>query len=669
VIKALSGTLRTAIAAAAILAGPGNRAAHCQAPSLLHPIFRDHTVLQRDRPVAVWGRAAPGEEVTVALAGASATARADASGRWTATLPPLPAGGPHTLVASTASGARATAGDVLIGDVFLCSGQSNMVLEVRRTLDSRAEVANSANDSIRMLAVPLVASPTPIDTFRTLVGWQVAAPATTPDWSAACFYFARELQKTIHVPIGLVNASWGGSNIRPWMSEAALHAAGDYEAGLEVLRLYATDPAAAARRFGAVWEEWWRGRAPVGGGAEPWSTGPIREGDWGTTPATLGFWERWGVSELASFNGMVWYRTTVRLSAAQAAMGAVLSLGPIDEIDQTWVNGLPVGYTSDWSADRLYELPAGTLHEGENVVVVNVLDTYGTGGLYGPAEKRALRLRNGEVIPLDGVWRYQVVQQPVGSQPRAPWEATGGLSTLYNAMIAPIGPYGFRGVVWYQGESNTGQAERYQALLAGLMADWRGRFGADLPFLVVQLANYGAAPTTPVESGWAQVREAQRRAVAADAHAGLAVTIDIGDRYDIHPPNKQELGRRLARAARHVVYGEAIAPSGPVPLGARRQGGDVVVTFGDVERELVAYSAAGPIGFELCGTAQGSCRFATARIEGTRVLLEVAARTAPTRVRYCWADSPVCTLFDGAGLSAGPFEVPVGPETGGRPVR
>lgn len=668
-IKAKTWMVRSAIALAAMLAGLGNHVALGQAPSLLHPMFRDHAVLQRDRPVAIWGRAASGDEVTVTLAGATATARADASGRWAATLPPMGAGGPHTLTASAASGARATASDVLVGDVFLCSGQSNMVLQVHRALDSRAEIANSANDSIRMLTVPLVASPTPLETFRTPVEWQVAAPTTTPDWSATCYYFARELQKTVPVPMGLVHASWGGSNIRPWMSEAALHAAGDYEAGLEVLRLYAADPAAAARRWGALWEEWWRSRTSARPGAEPWSVGSIQAQDWGTAPASLGFWERWGVPELATFDGMVWYRTTVQLTEEQAASGAVLSLGTIDEIDQSWVNARPVGYTSGPGTDRLYALPAGVLRAGANVIVISALDTYGTGGLYGPAEKRALRLASGAVIPLDGVWHYQVVRSDTGARPRAPWEATGGLSTLYNAMIAPIGPYGFRGVVWYQGESNTGEAERYQSLLAGFVADWRGRFGADLPFLVVQLANYGGAPTTPVESGWAQLREAQRRAVANDAHAGLAVAIDIGDRYDIHPANKQELGRRLARAARHVVYGEAIAPSGPVPLGAQRQGEHVVVTFGDVEQELVAYSAAGPIGFELCGAAQGSCRFAGARIEGTRVRLDVEAGTAPVRVRYCWADSPVCTLFDRAGLPAGPFELPVGTEAGGRPVR
>jgi sialate O-acetylesterase len=228
-------------------------------------------------------------------------------------------------------------------------------------------------------------------------------------------------------------------------------------------------------------------------------------------------------------------------------------------------------------------------------------------------------------------------------------------------MIAPLGDLSMRGVAWYQGEANTGTSSTYQDLLTRLMADWRGKFGAELPFLIVQLANYGQPPTAPTESGWAEVREAERLAVANDAHAGLAITIDIGERYDIHPSNKQEVGRRLARAARRVVYGEQIAPSGPVALSASKDGTNVVVKFGDVADHLITYSADQPIGFELCTRDAGSCRYAKAAIDGTRVILDAAAFGAATRVRYCWADSPVCTLFDTAKLPAGPFQIEVKP--------
>lgn len=637
---------------------------------ILHALFQDHAVLQRERPIKVWGQAAPGEALTVSFANATATARADASGHWSAKLPAMSAGGPYSLAVKASGGAAQTVNDVLVGDVWLCSGQSNMVLQVHRALDARAEIAGSANDSIRMMTIGLASSAAPREQFQDAVQWQVAGPATVPEFSATCLYFARELQKTTRAAMGLVNAAWGGSKIQAWMSGGALRNAGDYADALNVLDLYSTDPDAASARWGAMWESWWRSRAANRNRPDPWSVGPAGK-EWRTAPAELGHWERWGIRELENYNGMVWYRTTISLTQQQARQQAQLSIGLVDEVDQTWVNGRAVGNTSGFvdgilaanrkrpGPERLYYLPAGSLKAGDNIIVVNVLDTYGSGGLHGPAEKRALQLADGTVLPLDGEWRYQIPPGDVGPAPRAPWEAVAGLTTIYNAMIAPLDSFGFRGVVWYQGESNTDEAGRYQSLLTRFMADWRSRFGADLPFLIVQLANYGPAPTAPGESGWASLREAQRLAVAQDAHAGLAVAIDIGDRYDIHPANKQEVGRRLARAARHVVYGEAVAPSGPVPASVRREADRIVVRFNGVEGSLVAYGADQPIGFELCGAEPASCRYASAVAKADRVELAIKDATTPTRVRFCWADSPVCTLYDESGLPAGPFEMAI----------
>jgi sialate O-acetylesterase len=470
--------------------------------------------------------------------------------------------------------------------------------------------------------------------------------------------------------MGLIVSAWGGSRIQTWMSEAALRAAGGNDDALDVLALYAQRPAAAHARWGAMWEAWWQERTRGRPDSAPWAIKP--SGQWRSAPPALGFWEQWGVPELASYDGMLWYRTTVTLSARQAQQPAVLSLGMVDEMDQTWINGRPIGSVPKGvPADsepligpgpaRTYRLPAGTLHAGENVIVVNVLDTYSMGGLTGPADQRALQFADGSAVLLDNEWRYQIPPAGIGEPPRPPWDPTRGMSALYNGMIAPLADLSIRGVAWYQGESNTTTSAGYQDLLTRFMADWRGRFGADLPFLIVQLAGYGQPATAPGESGWAGVREAQRLAVANDDRAGLVVAIDIGERYDVHPSNKQEVGRRLARAARHVVYGEDIAPSGPVPLSARKTGTNVVVTFGDVADHLIAYSANEPIGFELCAQDPGSCRYARARIEGDRVVLDAAESAAATRVRYCWADNPVCTLFDTARLPAGPFQIEVQP--------
>ena len=625
---------------------------------LLHPLFSDHAVVQRGRPIPVWGWAAPGELVQVTFANASISARASDTGRWEAQLPAMDAGGPYELTVQAASGATQHARDVLVGEVWLCSGQSNMVLEVHRTLNARAEIADANNDSIRMLTVGQAESYTPLQVFEAPVHWLPATSAHVAEFSATCYYFARELQQPVKVPMGLITTAWGGSNIQTWMSRDAVRATGYYDELLALLDLSESDPPAARRRWGTFWESWWKSHVPTKSGDEPWSAAPLREQQWHVVPSLTEAWEKWGVPELASFNGMVWYRTTFKLSSKQARQRARLSLGPVDEVDNTWLNGMAVGYTSDWATDREYEIPPRLLRAGDNVLVINALDTYGSGGIYGPAEKRVLRLGDGSMVALDGAWHYQVAPAIPGRAPRAPWEPVRGLTVIHNAMIAPLVPYGLKGVLWYQGESITDDPDRYQRLLSGLMSDWRGKFGAELPFLVVQLANYGPVATQPGESGWAGVRAAQRAAVAQDTHAGLAVTIDIGDPYDIHPTNKQEVGRRLARAARHVVYGESLAPSGPVARSAHIEDGRVVVEFADVEGQLLAHGADVVIGFELCGAEAETCRYITGTPDRNRVWLDPGA-TTPARVRYGWADSPVCTLFDLAGLPAGPFELPI----------
>jgi sialate O-acetylesterase len=295
---------------------------------------------------------------------------------------------------------------------------------------------------------------------------------------------------------------------------------------------------------------------------------------------------------------MLWYRTALKLSAEQAAQDVVLELGTVDEIDMTWVNGRGVG-SAYIGEQRAYPLPRGLLKAGENVVVVNALDTYVDGGITGPPSSRLLRFADGSTVPLDGAWQYRIVPASVGSPPLAPWMSASGKTTLYNGMLAPFVGYGLRGALWYQGESNTGDPAAYRELLRTYRDDLRAHFGEDLPLLVVQLANFGMPSTKPGESGWAALREVQRAVAAEDARTGLAVAIDIGDRYDIHPANKQELGRRLARAARNVVFGETIAESGPVVLSAKRRGDVVEVRFGDVSGDLVAYGTDRPIGFEL----------------------------------------------------------------------
>ena len=620
--------------------------------SLLHEIFQDHAVLQRDQPIKVWGEARGGDRVSVSIDARTVVARADAAGHWHALLPAMRAGGPYALNVRTQSGANQSISDILVGDVFLCSGQSNMELPVANTLNHAGEIARSANDRIRVLTIAHATSPQALGHFEAAVTWAAAGPESIGNFSAACYYFARELQKSVAVPLGLIHSSWGGSRIEPWISEQGLRRVGAFDPGLDLLHVYARDVKAGNDRLGEIWERWWRARA----NSTPWTESGA---EWREVPLPMRDWKTWGMPELANHDGMVWFRRNVTLTAAQAAGTATLMLGGIDKVDETWVNGKPVGNSFGYGTERPYELAPGVLRAGDNTIVVNVSSNCCAAGMYGPPEHMMLRFGAGEALPLGGQWRYQFVPENMGFPPRAPWQSVGGLTSIYNAMIAPLGDYGLRGVLWYQGESNAEDAAQYQTLLAALMGDWRRQFGADLPYLIVELPNFGKITAAPTASDWANLREAQRRAVLKDAHAALAVTIDVGDPRQLHPPDKQSVGVRLARAARHLIYGESVTASGPVPRAATRDGARVVVSFAAVEGALAAYSSNRPTAFELCAADQSSCRFVDATLQTDRVVLDADGIENPTRVRFCWGDAPICNLYDRSGLPAGPFEIAI----------
>lgn len=649
-LKTIAGHVRLGLAAAMIAAfAAGESAAQDR---LLGAPFQDHAVVQRDRPINVWGQARAGERVSVTMNGRTVRARANRNGAWRAALPALPAGGPYEIEARAGSSLQRIS-DVLVGDVFLCSGQSNMEWSVSASNHGGFEVMRSANDRIRLLNVAKATAAAPRDDWSGAAAWAVASPESVGPFSGVCFFFGRDLQRRLDVPIGLINASWGGARIEPWMSGESLRALEDYAPRMDLLSLYARDPGAGLRQLGESWEAWWRTAAPQED--EPWQ--PNAGGDWRPLPEPMRDWRTWGVAETQSLTGMVWFRRTVTLTAAQAAQASTIALGSIDEVDNTWINGRHFANTFGWGDQRVYSAQPGVFHEGENTIVVNVLSTWDAGGMLGPPDRMRIDFADGETVSLAGEWRYRLAPAGVSSPPRAPWESVSGLSGMYNAMVAPLGPYGLRGVTWYQGESNTGEAEQYEALLGAWMSGWRAQFGAQTPFFIVQLPNFGAPVAAPTDSDWASLRESQRRAVAADPRAALVVTIDAGDRADLHPPNKQIVGTRMARAARSLIYGEDVTRSGPAPVEARRAGNEIVVRFSDVEGDLVAYNAAGPFGFELCGAAEGSCSFVNASLRDNAVVLNATA--AAQRVRYCWGDGPVCNLYDRSGLPAGPFELTI----------
>lgn len=624
------------------------------AAPLLAPVFTDHAVLQRGQPIRVWGAAKAGEAVELTLGEAKASATADAHGRWSATLPAREPGEPLTLTVQ-AVGERQTISDLLVGDVWLCSGQSNMEYPLRRSLGGEAEAANSADPNIRLLQTGRVSLPEPTTALPREAAWRPATPESANNFSAACFFMGREIKKTTGVPVGLIDATWGGSVIQDWISRDGLHALGDYEEGLAILADYAKSPEAGMARWIAQFDRWAAKAEPQ---AAAWSRPDFDDRDWKTMPAEK-LWET--NPGLESFDGTIWLRATIVLTAKQAKQGAVLALGPVDDLDITFVNGRQVGSTQGWDKPRAYKIAPGVLKAGPNVVAVRAIDTGGGGGAWGPAAEKGLRFDDGSFAPLGARWRYKVSSTVAqsGVPPTPPWVGASGLSTLRNGMIAPLAPYGLKGFAWYQGEANVAEPQNYQRLLAALVGDWRQSFGGpDLPFLVVQLADFGPRQTRPVESGWAGVRDAERRVAAADPKVGLASAVDIGDIYDIHPANKQQVGHRLALQARKLAYGETtLVAAGPAPLSAMRTGAAVVVRL---DQPAVVQADVRPVGFELCD-ASGACRFADAVLAGDQVSLAIPAGFAPVKVRFAWADSPILNLYGATGLPATPFELAITP--------
>ncbi|RUN78503.1 9-O-acetylesterase [Sphingomonas sp. TF3] len=622
----------------------------CAAPTV-GGLLSDHSVVQRNQPIVVTGEAIAGEPVTVVLAGQSAQARAARDGRFRVTLPPLPAGGPYDVLVMAPSGTTALH-DVLIGDVYLCSGQSNMELPVERAQNAMGAIMGGADDQLRLVTVAKRTSTTARDRFAQQPSWSAADAKTTGSFSAACFYMVQALRKVAKVPIGAIHSSWGGSQIAAWMGEDAQRAAGR-GAQADLLALYARDPAAAERTASAAWESWWRDKTGDTRGHEPWQ--PDAALDWQPVPK-IAFYEDWGVPALQTYLGMLWYQKTITLTPEQARQMATIAIGAIDDADRTWINGKPVGGRGGWDA-RMYSVPAGTFVAGRNVITVNVENAYATGGMPGPADAMKLTFADGSIVPIADGWRYAIAKRVLGTSPRVPWDEITGAGTIYNAMIAPLGQTALAGVAWYQGESDTdipGYADRLKAM----MSEWRRQVAQPhLPFAIVSLAGFGTPSIAPGESGWARVRDDQRKVAQDDGHAAVAVTLDLGDPLDIHPGEKHEVGQRLARAMGALVYGQTMSASGPQPLEATQDtAGNVTVTFAGVTGALHTRSTNQAIGFELCGPEVGSCRYARATVTGNHATLFADNRPV-TRVRYAWADFPVVNVVDDAQLPAGPFEL------------
>lgn len=614
-------------------------------------IFSDGMVLQRDAKIRVWGWAKPRVPIHIRLAGHAVQTDAGENGRWEVWLPPLPAGGPHTLTVQQAD-TCINVQEVLVGEVWICTGQSNMELPMERVWERYEEdIRLSYNLGIRFFTVPCRFSYEGPEEDLEGGQWNAANPESVLGFSATAYFFARSLFERYHLPVGIVCAAKGGSRVESWMSRDALRA---YPEEINTILRWSDREfrESTLAREQAAMNAWYEQlhREDEGLRARPvWYSPSVDTSAWVETQVP-GYWEEAG---MGTEHGAVWFRRDIEIAPELAGKPAWLTLGRIVDADTAYVNGIRVGETGYQYPPRRYAVPGGVLQEGRNTLAVRIVSTAGRGGFsYG--KPYALRFADGTVIDLTGSWQCK---RGVRMPPAPAVTHTFKLpSVLYNAMLAPIQGYTARGFTWYQGESNADAADAYQERFAKMVDEWRQGWGqGELPFLYVQLPCFTAEGGAPADT-WARMREVQRRSMTVPGTA-MVVTVDVGEWNDLHPTNKKPVGERLALLARRHAYGEDIVCSGPALSSAHREGDRVRLRFAAGCGGLATRDGEVPCGFELAG-ADGRFHPAQAQLtEGDSVLVHAAAVSVPHNVRYAWAEDPSdANLCGVGGLPASPFE-------------
>lgn len=605
-------------------------------------------VLQRDRPMHIWGWADKGETVTVQFHNQKETVRAGKDGKWKVVLRAETAGGPYALTATGKN--KIVLNDILVGDVWLCSGQSNMEWPVSASNNAAQEIASAADAQIRHFKVANTVGQTPQEDLSQAGSWKAATPANVGSFTAVGYFFARELRKQTGVPIGLINSTWGGTDVETWTSREAFENSPEFKSMIASVGNIDLDSAAKARSR-ATFEKIksFQSRLPDAPALAQWPNLDFNDAAWPKMklPAL------WEIGPLPDFDGVVWFRKAVDITAADAGKQAELQLAQIDDFDETYVNGVKVGATKSYNEARIYTVPAGVLKGGKNVIAVRVEDTGGGGGVYG--DSAAMKLTIGTtILPLHGEWAFAVASVA---------GANGGYANpnsfptlLYNAMIHPLVPFAIKGAIWYQGENNAGRAYQYQTAFPLMIQDWRKRWGYDFPFYFVQLASFNAGGGNSANgSGWAELREAQTLTLTLP-HTGMAVTTDIGESADIHPKNKQDVGLRLAAVALHDAYGKTNVFSGPQFQAMQVDGSKAVLSFTHTGGGLMARDKYGYLrGFEVAG-ADRKFYYAKAFVQGDNVWVAADSVAVPVAVRYAWADDAgEANLYNRDGFPAIPF--------------
>ncbi|MFY7888709.1 MAG: sialate O-acetylesterase [Spirosomataceae bacterium] len=617
----------------------------------LPKLISDNMVLQRDQPIKIWGWASPKEKITLIFKNKSLKTITSDAGKWEITLPAQPAGTDVEIILKGKN--ELTLKNVAFGDVWLCSGQSNMTVTMERIKERFPEDIASANyPAIRYFFVPTLTNlNTSKDDFPQ-GEWKTATASNILSTGAIAYYFARDLYEKYQVPIGMINSSVGGTPIEAWISEEGFKKMDDYQ------KIIAQNKDtnyvnSLNRRFVPT-----STNRPIMkdlGSIEHWEKPDYQEKGWRNFNIP-GYWEDQGLKDL---NGVVWFRREFEVPKSWLGKAVKLYMGRIVDADEMYVNGKKIGNITYQYPPRRYEIPADLLKEGKNTFVIRVTNTAGKGGFV--TDKPYYMTANGEEIDLKGTWKYKVGEayQPVN------WgEFNGGglvnqnqPTALYNAMIAPVLQTSIKGFLWYQGESSTTFPEKYDGLITALITNWRSLWKNEtLPFFVVQLANFQDVNYTPTESNWARLREAQNKALTLP-NTAVTTTIDLGEWNDIHPLNKKDIGKRLALAAQHIAYHEeAVVHSGPTFKSQVIDKDKIVLTFDNTGDGIVSKDGEELRWFAIADYDKKFV-WAKARIVA-KDKIEVSNETVkkPKYVRYAWQDNPEgVNFYNSANLPASPF--------------
>jgi sialate O-acetylesterase len=628
---------------------PGLQGASLKLPSILG----DHMVLQQNSFARIWGWSEASAEVKVSTSwnGKTYSTRADAEGNWQVKVATARAGGPYTLTIE--GDITLELKDILLGEVWICSGQSNMEWPLSRTETGETEIPVADYPEIRLFTVKRHISPRPLEDVTG--SWSACTPETAESFSAVGYFFGKKLHKDLGVPVGLVNTSWGGTPSESWTSREMLQTFGDFDAQLDKLYNSTGDEMKkaeeeAAKMEAAIESQWDFDNKENIGYKEGWMRTSYDDGDWKSMPVPA---EWSSVEEVGMLEGVMWLRTLVLIPSSWKGKNLVLDLGPVDETDVTWINGVEVGSSkvvANWNKNRSYQIPGSAVETDELLLAVRVVNGTAQGGIFGHPEQLKIYPegdRSADPVLLAGDWKYKIAYKfPRIARPNNSHTP----SVLYNGMLFPLKNLAIRGAIWYQGESNQERAMQYRTIFPGMIQDWRNTWRqGDFPFYFVQLAPFKYAN----EHTSAELREAQFLTLSRLKNTGMAVTLDIGNPDDIHPANKRDVGKRLALWALAKDYGKDLVYSGPLYREQKVEGTSIRLYFDHVGSGLVARDG-DLTHFEIAGEDQ-VYHPAKASIDGKTVLVSSPRVSAPLAVRFAWSNTAEPNLFNQEGLPASSF--------------